>query len=439
MKVKSLKRRPVHSWRFRLGGILLAAGTLIDHPMVAGPTVIANPTPEQPLQTEDQQNHPNEMDVFQPAGEPAGNTLPQIFQYGEIQVRPHMDYQLLYGTGIQSAPGNQQETVIQELAPGFVVDLGPRWAVDYTPTIRFYSSKQFQDGVDHSVTLTGGVTYEAWSFGLSHSTQISSAPTVETGSQTDQSTHTTTLTASRALDSNTSVDFALNQNISLVSGLEDSYDWNTLDWVNYKFWPRLNAGIGVGGGYVLVDGTSQINGTNNLDQTYEELEARVNWRVTDKISFQVNGGFEDRQFATAGSGDSLSPIFGASIQYQPFQATQISLNASRTVSSSDYYLAAQQTETTLVSLGVNQRLLRKFTLAASVAYSEMDYSTPADGASANLANRTDDMVSFNTRLSHPFLKRGTWSVFYQYSENSSTQPGFGFQSNQTGLEISYSY
>jgi hypothetical protein len=419
--------------------MLLAAGTLIDHPMVAGPTVIANPTPEQPLQTEDQQNQPNEMDVFQPAGQPAGNTLPQIFQYGEVQLRPHMDYQLLYGTGIQSAPGNQQNMVIQELAPGVAVDLGPHWALDYTPTIRFYSSKQFQDGVDHSATLTGGVNYEAWSFGLSHSSQITSAPMVETGTQTDQSTHTTTLTASRALDSNTSADFAVNQNINLVSGLDDSYDWNTLDWVNYKFWPRLNAGIGVGGGYVLVEGNSQLNGTNNLDQTYEELEARVNWRATDKISFQVNGGLEDRQFATAGSGDSLSPVFGASIQYQPFQATQISLNASRTVSSSDYYLAAQQTETTLVSLGVNQRLMRKFTLAASVAYSQMDYSTPSGGASANLANRTDDMVSFNARLSHPFLKRGTWSVFYQYSENSSSQSGFGFQSNQTGLEISYSY
>jgi hypothetical protein len=449
MKAKTTTRMPARLWRYGIGGVLLVTGTMIDHRSAAAlpdvNTVIANPTPQAPIETEDQQNQPNEMDVFQPAVQPAGATLPEVFQYGPLKLRPHVDYQVTYGNGIQYTPGAQAALVIQDLSPGLTMDLGPHWVLDYTPMFQFYSSKQFQDTVNHAITLTGGVSYEAWQFGLSHNTQITSQPLVETGMQTDQTAHTTTLSASHPLNDNWSTDFALNQTITLVSGFDDSYDWNTMDWLNYKFSPRLSAGVGVGVGYVLVEANGQgalgqINGNNgNLDQTYEDLKAQVKWRATQKVSFQINGGLEDRQFSTPGTSDSLDPIFGASIEYQPFETTQITLSANRTVASSDYYLAAQEMQTTLVTLSVNQGLVRSFNLQAGVTYSRMDYGTPTGGATTGIADRSDDVVSFNTRLSHPFYKRGTWAIFYQYSQDTSSQQGFGFESNQVGFDISYSY
>jgi len=427
----------------RLGcwGTLLAAGTMVQNHAGAVPTILANPAPQQPLAAQWQMDQPNEMDVFLPAGQGADDTLPQVFRYGPLALRPHLDYRFMYGTGVQNAPGSQQDTAIQEFSPGILMDLGTHWVLNYTPTFRFYSSDKFQDDVDHNVALSGGFQYEGWKFGVGHTTQITSAPTVETGGQTDQSTHSTTFSAAHAISSAMSVDLGLSQQINLVSGLQDSYDWSTMDWLNYEFWPRLNAGIGVGGGYVLVDGNSQTTGANsgNMNQTYEDLQARVNWRATDKISFQINGGLEDRQFMTAGTGDSLDPIFGVAIQYQAFEYTQISLNANRSVSSSDYYLAAQQTETTTLGVNIDQRVLRKFHLGVGIAYSYTDYNTASGAASANAVNRSDNTVSFNARLSHPFYKRGTWSLFYEYSDNTSSQAGFGFQSNQVGFEVSYSY
>jgi len=444
VNTKSKKRFPSPLWRFGAGGVLLACGTMIGYRMFAAQTVLAPVIPAPPVQPQDQLNQVNEMDVFQPAGQAEQNTLPDIFIYGPLQLRPHFDYHFMYGNGVQSAPGDQQSTIVQEFSPGLMIDLGPHWVLDYTPTLRFYSDKNFKDGVDHNVTLTGGVNYDAWRFGLSHNTQITSAPTIETGAQTDQTTHSTSLTATRALTDNMSTDLSLNQNITLVSGFQDSYDWNTMDWLNYQFWPRLNAGIGVGGGYVLIEGNGDGNGqalgqtfgVNNADsdQTYEELQARVNWRATDKISLQINGGLEDRQFQTAGAGDSLDPIYGVGIQYLPFKYTQISLNANRTASSSDFYLAAQQVETTIVSLSLSQRLLQKFNLLLGASYTKDDYNS---GAVA--VNRSDDVLSFNATLSHPFYKRGTWSVYYQYQKDDSSQAGFGFESNQVGFEISYRY
>ena len=407
---------------------------LVDEAITAAPSVIASQAPPTPLTTGWQQSQPDEMDVFTQPSE--AESIPQLFRYGPLVLRPHAAYRFLYGNGIQSALGNQEATAIQELSPGLLVDLGTHWAMDYTPTLRFYSNSKFRDTVDHALQLTGGQEFGDWRLGFLHGSQFTTTPLAETGGQTEQTTHVTGLTAAREFNSELSADFALNQQISLVTGFQDAYTWSTLDWLNYRFWPRLTVGLGAGGGYVKIKDTSGSRTAANLDQTFEQLQARVNWRAAEKISFQISGGLEDRQFNTAGSGDSLNPIFGAAIQYQPFKNTQISLSASRTVSSSDYYLAAQQAESTMVGLNLSQRFLKKFLLGLGVAYGTTDYTTAVAAAAQN---RSDDNVSFNARLSHPIFKRGTASVFYQYADNHSSGPGLSFQSNQTGFEISYRF
>jgi hypothetical protein len=436
VNLKPTNRTSARVWRFGFCEMVLATGMLVDERIVAAPSVISSQAPTPPLTTDWQQNQPDEMDVFGASGEPAANQLPQFLRYGPLWIRPHADYRFMYGNGLQATAGNQQASAIHELAPGLLFNIGSHWSLDYTPTLRFYSNKKFRDTVDHALALTGGLQYADWVFGFSHSSQFTTTPLAETGSQTEQATHATGLTASHAFTGKISADFGLNQQINLVTGFQDSYTWSTLDWVNYQFWPRLSVGLGGGGGYVMIENRSQTHRNTDLDQTFEQLQARINWRATQKISFQVSGGLEDRQFSTAGSGDSVNPIFGASVQYQPFQRTRISLSASRTVSSSDYYLAAQQSETTSIGVNLDQRLLKKFNLGLGLGYAKTDFNTSAGVADGN---RADENVSFNARLSHPFFKRGTWSLFYQFSDNRSSQPGYGFQSNQTGFEISYRY
>ena len=95
-----------------------------------------------------------------------------------------------------------------------------------------------------------------------------------------------------------------------------------LDWLNYQFWPRLDVGIGAGVGYSDVD--------IGPDATYEQLEGRISWRATDKTSLLVHGGVEDRQFLSGGAGNLINPILGASVVYQPFGTTVLTLNVDRT-------------------------------------------------------------------------------------------------------------
>jgi len=359
---------------------------------------------------------------------PAGEQ--KLLELGPINLRPHLLYRLSYGDGIPSRPGTQTKTVINELAPGILLELGDRWHLDYTPTLRLYSSSVFRDTTDQSVIFAGGTKYQDWSLGLSQSYLSSSQPLIETASQTDQETFSTALNAAYSMSSKLSLELGLSQNFRFLGEststnlLGSSRDWSTMDWLNYQFWPRFGAAIGVGFGYVGVD-----VGPN---MTYEQLQGRINWQAGDKLSVSLNGGFEDRQFLDAGAPNVINPLYGLLIQYALFEATTISVNGNRAVSAS--YFQNQITETTDINGSIRQRLFKKLYFDLSGGYRLTSYRASATGLAIN---REDNYSYFNVRLTCPFLKRGTAAIFYQASDNASSASGFTSSSEQVGLELGY--
>ncbi len=371
-----------------------------------------------------QQLEHNEMEVFPPPGIVPPPELPP-FRLGPVTLRPHAFYRFINGDGIPTQGSNHVSTIIQDISPGMLLGLGSHWTLDYTPTLRYYSSKQFSDTLDHFVRLTGGMQYEDWILGLSQSYNKSSSPLVETGTQTSQDIYLTALTASYRLNSKMSADLSAHQNIVSTDNFTSYDEWSTLDWLNYQYRERLSFGAGLGLGYVDVSAGS--------DMAYEQFQGRVGWRATDKVSFQVHGGVEVRQFLSGGQDDLINPIVGAVTQYQPFEYTRLSLTVDRTVSAS--YFQSQATENVEIMGSLNQRLLKMLHLDLSGGYHRTAYV-----ASTGISGRTDDYYVFNARLSTAFLKqRGTAAVFYQYSEDSSNLPGFSFTSNQVGFELGYRY
>lgn len=417
------------------GGVLLAAGLLavqrgVGAPVIEGPPPLdTSPPAAQAAETN------NPMNVFIPSGVANGNPS-EPFQYGPVVLRPHLFYGVSYGNGIAVGLNYAQNTVIQQLSPGMTVDLGRQWSLDYTPTIEFYSSKQLRDCVNHAASLTGGVSYDEWKFSLMQDFGSVDEPVTETAAQTSQQHYSTVLGANYAFGDKMSADFGVNQMFNFVQNFQDSYNWSTMEWLNYAFTPRLNAGLGAGAGYITLENDSGAGGSNP-DIVNEQLQGRVNWRATDKISFQVSGGLEEEEYLASGYSDSLNPIFSAAIQYQPFEVTQISLAASRTVGTSDYYIIAQSTEATTVSLSLNQRVLVKYNLNLGVGYTETDFSVALAGYGSG--SRTDDTYSFNASFGRSFLKRGTWAITYHYLDNSSGTAGYSQRSNQIGFQIGYRY
>ena len=421
----------------RLRWLLLGTGALVAGSLNASPSVFYNApvVPVTPVaEREDSNNQTNSARVFMSTFyETAKPEVPEIFRQGPFAIRPHVDYRFLYANGVQFAPGTQVDTAIQAFSPGILLEVGQHWSVDYTPTLNFYSSDKFRNTTDHAVTLAGNTHYEDWSFGLLQTYQNSTQPLAETGTQTEQQSFGTSLTATRILNEKFSADFALHQQIQDTVGFQGSRDWSASGFLNYQVYPRLTVGAGTVLGYVNLD--------RGPDQTYQQLKAIANWRLTDKVGFSVNVGGEDRQFSGGGASDLLSPIFGASLQYAPRERTQLSLSANRVVAPS-LFAFSPTTETTSLSVDINQRLFKKFQLNLGGSYNLSEYSVALPGfvpPPGTVLDRKDDYYAFNARLSHPFLKRGNLAVFYQYSDNKSTAALYTYHSSQVGCEIGYRF
>ncbi|HXB58582.1 MAG TPA: outer membrane beta-barrel protein [Candidatus Acidoferrales bacterium] len=382
-----------------------------------------------------------QMQVFSPSAPGQPEDLSQPFQCGPVTLRPHVSYQFLYGNGIQSEPGQPQDTIVQEFSPGILFDIGTHWTLDYTPTLNFYSSSQFHNTVDHSVQLQWGSAFRDWFVSASQGYVNTSDPEAQTAGQTDQQTYSTALNAVYHFNDKLSADLGLAQSINdfgqtstnLSLGLSNSRNWSTMDWLYDQLWSRFNAGVGVGFGY-----NQQQGSPDSIDQEYQ---ASLNWRITDKVSFSINGGLEDQEFLSGGASDILTPIFGGSLQYQPFEQTRFSVSANRTVTSS--YYQNEVVENTSITADFNQRLFGGIYLDLNGSYMNSSYVTSNTGLSTA---RNDDSYTFSASLTFPFPKRGTFSILYLYSDNSSTQNGFApgqsafsFSSSQIGFQIGYTY
>jgi hypothetical protein len=360
--------------------------------------------------------------------------IPPLLYWGPLTLQSQVLYRLSYGDGLQASPGQQSKTFVSELDPALLVQWGNHWTLNYAPTMHSYSSRAFRDTFDNAVSLAGSTAYEDWSFGLSQSYASSSDPIIETASQLDQETYSTGLNATYQIGSQTSLQLGANQNFHFIDSivpseqLTDTRSWSTMDWLNYQFWSRFGAAIGVGFGYDNVPGST--------DMTSEQLQGRITWTVVNKLSFVLSGGAEDRQFLAPGVPDLISPIFSFSAQYSLFETTTLSLSASHTVSPS--FFSDQVTEGTSISAGLHQRLLGKLFFDLSGGYGTSTYhaSSTAPG-NANISNY--DSTSFSVGLSTSLLKRGTLAVFYSANYNSSAGANYNYTTTQVGLELSYRY
>jgi hypothetical protein len=376
----------------------------------------------------EQESTNNEMQVFIPATDFRRST-DEPFAYGPFVLRPHVNYNFVYGTGLQSSVGTPQNSTIQTIAPGMSLDMGQHWSADYSPSLVYYSNKNLGNSVNQSASLNGATRYGDWNFGLSQTYTLATALLAETAQETKQEEYVTSLNAGYNISDRWAATFNVTQDILNNSGFNSSKTWSTSEGLNYTFWTRLTVGATVGAGYVDL--------TQNGNQQYQTYQGSVNWRATDKLSFSLGGGFEEQEFATAGEANALNPIFNAAIQYLPFQYTQLSLNASRTINTSDLYILANSQITTVVSVTLSQRLLEKFYLNLSLNYDQSDFSQSVENFS--LSARTDNAYTFNAVLSHSFLKRGTIGLTYQYTENTSNTKGFGYNSSQVGINVGFNY
>jgi len=348
-------------------------------------------------------------------------------EWGIAKLHPRIFYRLSYGDNLPYAPGQQEKSIINELSPGISIRLGEKWGIDYTPTFRFYSSDQFQNTFENRVIFAGGTTYEDWAFGFSQSYANTDQPRYETSAQTEQQNFDTAFSALHQLNSKLSLDLGLNQNIRLAPEYVNSYQWSTLDYLNYHYSTDFTFGIGPGFGYIMM--------SEGFDIMFEQIMAQLTWTPGSKLNVHLNVGGDFRQFVDAGLPTVVNPTYGLLAAYQLFESTSLTLGASRTMEAS--YYENQLTENTSVTASVNQRLLKKLHLELSGGYRLTTYISATEDLNES---RQDDGYFFQARLSASLFKsHATAAVYYRWDNYTSDSPGYGYDNSEVGFELGYRF
>lgn len=409
----------------RLKKLLLCflAGALTAEAQSVVAPVPSNPAPPPDLrQAQDTGNQ-----AISPV-EAAAGTLQETspYKWGPVTLYPHFLYRFLYGNGIQATPGQQLTTAMNSLSPGFLLDLGPLWTLDYTPTWTFYSNHQLKDTLDHALNLEGGTAYEDWILQFTQNYNYSNDPQIETGSQTTQQSFSTAFTASYHFGSHMLLDSTIGQNLQFTKGFSDSREWSDLEKINYQFSKHLDTYIGLGLGYE--------EASSSPDMTYITPTLGLTCHPTDKLNLEADAGFENRRYLSSSVSNTTTPVFSASIGYQPVTTTKLTLSANREVDVSP--IQDQTTRSTTLGADLNQRLLQNFYLDASFDHEAVTYVSSVSNAGAE---RDDNLNSIILKLSTTLFGKATVDIFYQDSDNASNAAGFSFTSHQVGFELGYRY
>ncbi len=339
---------------------------------------------------------------------------------------PELGYSFVRAQGVLSAPGAEETTTIQTVSLSTFFNLGQFITFRYRPTWSYYSSEAFDNSFGQDMGAQFARSLSEWNFRAGHRFSDTSMPLVETGMQTSQEIHETTLQAQRRLGARTVLELGFRQNTRRAEGFSSSENWSTEDWLQYQ----ISETVGVAAGVEL--GYASVNNGNNM--SYHQLNGRINWRPTEKLGIAAHGGVETREFIDSDIDDARTPVYGASITYAPFDQTTFTIDGDQAVSAS--YFQSQVHRTNSWQATLSQRFLGRLNVSLSYRRRASSYSPTSAFVQAN---RQDEGRTWRVDIGTSLYNRGAITVFFQDKRNVSTDPRFAFDGHQIGLHLNVAY
>jgi hypothetical protein len=192
-------------------------------------------------------------------------------------------------------------------------------------------------------------------------------------------------------------------------------------YLYYNWLPKLSVGVGGTFGYNWVDDPT-------TNQTFEQVNARLNYEATAKLGIYASAGVEFRQFD--GNRNTYdTPVFEVGVTHHPFEGTTITLAAGRRIYNSGF-LDNQDFVDTYVTGRLQQRLFHRLYLGLGGGYENSNYFAAADNVSAP---RNDDYWFIEPSLDVLITRWLSAGVYYLHREDTSNEDFFSFEDNQVGV------
>ena len=306
--------------------------------------------------------------------------------------------------------------------------------LDYMPSAILYVDHSDQDAFDQVIHLEGGYSSGRWTFSLAEDIAILESANfnsffdstglwanTDAGGRTRVDIFSTRARADYQLTGKVYLQGEFDSSIYFYPDHISDYMISSGLYVYYNWLPKLSVGIGGTLGYDWVDDPT-------ANQTFEQINARLNYEVTSKFFLYASAGVEFRQF-DGNRGTYTSPVFEVGSIYNPFSGTTITFAAGRQIYNSGY-LANQDFGGTYVMGRFQQRLFRRFYLGFGAGYENSDYIATNRNVSAP---RNDDYWFVEPSLDVLITRWLSAGVYYLHREDDSNINSVSFDDNQVGV------
>jgi hypothetical protein len=433
-----------------LASLLLCLTPALITPARAQDVVVANEVEPALLVPADQSSNPplpapNDYTDIRSASDASVLGVPRRFHFSlELIVRA------VYDDNINVSQSDRVSDIYTSIQPALTLGVGDildrqenYLRLDYAPSLFLFVDHSEDNALQHLIHLQGQHHFSRLTLTLSQDVQIldganldaaSSAGPINNRINLDVSARTrvdiygTRLGASYDLTGKLSLSSEIASSISDYHSLISSQVFSGNVFLNYALSPKLTFGLGGSGGFDVVDDP-------NPNQRFEQINGRLSYQVTGKVSLNASLGAEFRQFEGSDRGQNVSPVFDIGATYQPFDGTTLALSASRRTLNSAV-LAAQDFANTSVTFTARQRLLRKVTLGLLAGFENSDYFSTT---SAVDSTRTDNYYFVEPSLDVSVTRFWSVGAYYLHRRSDSSIESFSFYDNQFGLRTSLKF
>ncbi len=231
----------------------------------------------------------------------------------------------------------------------------------------------------------------------------------------------TRLTANYDLTGKISLQGELGSSIYFYPSHISDYTVSAGLYLYYDWLPKLSVGVGGTFGYDWVDNPSP-------NQSFEQVNARLNYQATAKIGVYASAGAEFRQF-DGNRNTYVTPVFEVGATYRPFEGTNFTLAAGRRIYNSGF-LPNQDFADTYVIGRFQQRLFQRVYLGLGVGYESSNYFAAVN----NLSTPRNDNYWFIEPSVDVLITRWlSTGVYYLHRDDNSSTSFFSFYDNQVGV------
>ncbi len=338
-----------------------------------------------------------------------------------------------YNTNIYLSSTNATPDMIYRVGPLIAYTQGDSKAgeggyirVAYQPTGVLYAEQQSNNRIDQSAGLEAG-----WKGKISKLTYKGTArnlgdPTADTGTQTERTELENEIRAAWLAREKVSLEIA-------ASGWQTKYENPSLVdpgryygevAVRYAYSPKTEVGVFYQAGQLKIDGADS--------QTIQQVAGSLNWQPREKISFKIDAGAEVRK---SGGSSTTNPVVNARFDWTPREGTRVFVTAYQRQEVSALN-EGQIYEVKGVTAGLSQRLGGNWSASLDAGFEEASY---IPDSSTGALSRDDRIWFVRPALNYQFSDQLDASVFYEASEDDSTDPDFGYDAAVTGVELNYKF